>query len=139
MFRCLIVCLLFFSLILNSQTIVLKIVPTSKNSIVSKFNYQKKFSTKTLALKELSNLITILHYKGYLLASIDTIIVDSTTLTAKISENNFYKWAYLRLGNLNPTLASKIGISEKLYFNKAFKYKDVAKSFAVFKNTIYYF
>lgn len=114
---------------LNSQTIALKIVPTSKNSIVSKFNYQKKFTNKTLALKELDNLITILHYKGYLLASIDTVIIDSTTVTAKISENNFYKWAYLKLGNLNPTLASKIGISEKLYFNKAFKYKDVAKNF----------
>ncbi len=136
MFRCLIVCLLLFSIRLNSQTIALNVVPTSKNSIVSKFNYQKKFTSKTLALKEVNNLITTLHHKGYLLANIDTVIMDSTSLTVKISENNFYKWAYLKLGNLNPTLASKIGISEKLYFNKAFKYKDVAKSFE--KIILYY-
>ncbi len=136
MFRCLIVCLLLFSLRLNSQTIALNVVPTSKNSIISKFNYQKKFTSKTLALEEVNNLITTLHRKGYLLANVDTVIMDSTSLTAKISENNFYKWAYLKLGNLNPTLASKIGISEKLYFNKAFKYKDVAKSFE--KIILYY-
>lgn len=136
MFRCLIVCLLLFSLRLNSQTIALNVVPTLKKSIVSKFNYQKKFTSKTLALKEVNNLITALHHKGYLLANVDTVIIDSSSLTVKISENNFYKWAYLKLGNLNPTLASKIGISEKLYFNKAFKYKDVAKSFE--KIILYY-
>ncbi|MDX2174464.1 MAG: hypothetical protein SFY56_15280 [Bacteroidota bacterium] len=92
-------------------------------------NYQKKFTSKTLALKEIDNIIKSLHYKGFLLANIDTIISDSTHITAKISENNFYKWSYLKLGNLNPSLASKIGISEKLYFNKVFKYKEVAKSF----------
>jgi len=122
--------LLFFCcfLRLNSQTIFLKINSTSKKSIVTKLNYQKKFINKQLALKEIDNIISSLHFKGYLLANIDTIFSDSTSITAKINENNFYKWTYLKLGNLNPTLASKIGISEKLYFNKVFKYREVAKS-----------
>ena len=118
-----------FVLKLNSQTIVLKILGSSKKSEVTKLNYQKKFSSKTLALKEIDNIIQTLHHKGYLLANVDTVISDSSNLTAKISENGFYKWAYIKLGNLNPTLASKIGISEKLYFNKPFKYKELAKSF----------
>lgn len=118
-----------FFLKLNGQVIALNILAPSKKSEVAKLNYQKKFSSKTLALKEIDNIIKNLHYKGYLLANVDTIISDSTHITAKISENNFYKWTYLKLGNLNPNLASKIGISEKLYFNKPFKYKEVAKSF----------
>ena len=123
--------LVFFSFILklNSQTIYLTILPASKKSEVAKLNYQKKFTSKILALKEIDNILQTLHYKGYLLANVDTVISDSSHISAKISENSFYKWAYIRLGNLNPTLASKIGISEKLYFKKPFKYKEVAKSF----------
>jgi outer membrane protein assembly factor BamA len=118
-----------FFLKLNGQVILLNIEASSKKSEVTKLNYQKKFASKTLALKEIDNIIKSLHFKGYLLANVDTIISDSTHITAKISENNFYKWSYLKLGNLNPNLASKIGISEKLYFNKPFKYKEVAKCF----------
>lgn len=118
-----------YTLKVNAQAINLKIIPPAKKSVTSKLNYQKKFSSKTLALKEVDNVLKTLHYKGYLLANVDTIISDSLSITVKISENNYYKWAYLKLGNLNPTLASKIGISEKLYFKKLFNYKEVAKSF----------
>ncbi len=118
-----------YTLKLNAQAINLKIIPPAKKCVTSKLNYQKKFSSKTLALKEVDNVLKTLHYKGYLLATLDTIVSDSLTITARITENNYYKWAYLKLGNLNPTLASKIGISEKLYFKKLFNYKEVAKSF----------
>lgn len=122
--------LLLLSLIngLKAQTIELKLYSEQNNSVVSKLNYKKKFTNKKEALKEIENVISTLQYKGYLLASIDSIYSDSTKITAIISENEIYKIAYLKLGNLEPTLASKLGISEKLYFNKAFNYKEVARS-----------
>lgn len=114
---------------LYSQTVRLKILAQDKKSEVSKLNYQKTFGTKAAALKELENVLLTLQYKGYLLASVDTLYTDSTLVTAKISENKLFKTAYLRLGNLNPSLASKLGVSEKLYFNKPFKYREVARTF----------
>lgn len=123
---------IFFFLIcaaLSAQSVSLKILSDEKKSEVSRLNYQKRFATKQAALRELEQVLLTLQYKGYLLASVDTVYSDSLLVTASISENKLFKTAYLRLGNLNPGLASKLGISEKLYFNKPFKYKEVAKSY----------
>ncbi len=111
-----------------AQTVNLNIIAPPK-SVTAKLNYRKKLNSKAEALKELDNIILTLQNKGYLLATNDSVFVDSTSVTAYVSENQIYKIAYLKLGNLNPSLASRLGISEKLYFNKPFKYKEVAKSF----------
>jgi outer membrane protein assembly factor BamA len=119
----------FFLFRLNAQTVFLKVVTAKEKSVAAKLNYQKKFTTKAEALKELSNIILTLQNKGYLLAAVDSLHKDTSSVTAFISENQIYKFAYLKLGNLNPSLASKLGVSEKLYFNKPFKYKEVARTF----------
>ena len=104
--------------------------------MVSKLNFRKNFSTKQAANKEIENIILTLQFKGYLLASADTVFSDSNSVTALINENAMFKTAHLKLGNLNTNLASKLGISEKLFFNKTFNYKEVAKSFE--KIILYY-
>lgn len=106
----------------------LKLVFPSGNKDVSKINYKKNFPTTEAAYKEVQNVIYSLQASGYLLAGADSTYLENKILTAIISEDKTYKWAYLKLGNLNPGLASKLGISEKLYFGKPFKYKDVAKA-----------
>lgn len=95
---------------------------------MAKLNYKKKVADRNEAFKELENVLLTLQYKGYLLASADSIYGDSSSMTAVVSQNNLYKTAILKLGNLDPNLASKLGISEKLYFNKPFHYREVARS-----------
>ncbi len=120
--------LLFFVSQVRAQTISLKIKAKENKSPVTKLNYKKKHADKKEAFKEIENIILTLQYKGYLLASADTIYSDSTSVSALVSENELFKTARLRLGNLDPGLASKLGISEKLYFNKPFRYREVARS-----------
>lgn len=103
---------------------------------MNKLNYKKKFTNKKEVYAELDNILLSLQYKGYLLASADSIVSDSLSVTAYINENDLYKTGYLKLGNLDPGLASKLGISEKLYFHKAFRYREVAKS--IEKIILYY-
>jgi outer membrane protein assembly factor BamA len=122
-------CFTFCFLSTNGQTFNLKVITASEKSVISKLNYQKKFNSIANAKNETNNIVLTLQNKGYLLASVDSTINDSNLVTAYISENQQYKLAYLKLGNLNPTLASKLGISEKLFFNKPFKYKEVSKTF----------
>jgi hypothetical protein len=110
-----------------SQNISLNIISPTQSKVIYKLNYKKKFISKEAANKELENIILTLQYKGYLLANVDTLYETANTLNAVVNENNIYKTAYLKLGNLNPNLASKLGISEKLFFNQAFKYKEVAR------------
>lgn len=125
----LILCFTLCLLITNGQTVNLKVITASEKSVISKLNYQKKFNSIANAIKETNNIVLTLQNKGYLLAGVDSTISDSNLVTAYISENQQYKLAYLKLGNLNPTLASKLGISEKLFFNKPFKYKELSKTF----------
>ena len=128
-FKYLFFCLLLvFTFSLRSQSLNLKIKSLEPKSPVTKLNYRKKVSDKSDAYKEIDNILLALQYKGYLLAAADTIFSDSSSVTAIVSENLLYKTAKLRLGNLDPTLASKLGISEKLYFNKPFRYREVARS-----------
>ncbi|WP_317897562.1 BamA/TamA family outer membrane protein [Aurantibacillus circumpalustris] len=120
----------------KSQSVSLKIKSKEHKSPATKLNYRKKFPTKSEARKEVENILLTLQYKGYLLAAADSVLTDSLSITAFISENALYKTAHLKLGNLDPGLASKLGISEKLYFNKPFRYREVAKSLE--KIIIYY-
>jgi outer membrane protein assembly factor BamA len=87
---------------------------------------QKKYREKNEAFKALGNLLSTLRQKGYLLADIDTISVSQQQLQVRINSGAKFKWTYLKPGNLNPTLASKLGYSEKLYTNKPFYYKQTA-------------
>jgi outer membrane protein assembly factor BamA len=112
--------------------VTLKVIPPNDHSETEKLNYRKKFNAKKDAYKEIENIILTLQYKGYLLAAADSVYTnknDTNSIYAKINEGKVFHTAQLKLGNLNPNLASKLGISEKLYFNKPFKYKEVANSF----------
>ncbi len=90
-------------------------------------NYKKHHSKKSLAINELNNVITYFENKGYLLAQADTIEQNSNSLSVSINSGNQLKWAQLKLGNLNPSLASKIGFSEKLYLQKPFSGKQITQ------------
>ncbi len=125
------ICLIIFCLFINkslSQKVSLNIVLDKKNDLL-KLNYQKKHLSKKSAIKEIEQVLLYLKQKGYLLAKCDSIQVDSNKVIGIINENKKFTIAYLKLGNLNPDLASKIGISEKLFFNKAFNYNQVITAF----------
>jgi len=114
---------------LAAQSVGLKVVDPSQSQALAKLNYRKKLPNRAEAYREIESIISNLQYRGYLLASSDSVSHDSTTVVAHITPGEQYTTARLRLGNLNPTLASKLGISEKLYFQKPFRYKEFAKAF----------
>jgi outer membrane protein assembly factor BamA len=93
---------------------------------LKKSAYKKTHSNKRGALQELELFLNQCRNKGYLLAFADTLSFTNTALEVNIQSGKQYKWAYLKPGNLNPNLASKIGYSEKLFTNKPFHYKQVA-------------
>jgi outer membrane protein assembly factor BamA len=111
-----------------AQNFLLQIASPSNSKEIATLNYKKKHPSAAAAAKEVDEIIYTLQLKGFLLAGIDTLYQRGNTMHAVISENKSYKMAHLRLGNLDPNLASKLGISEKLYFNKPFKYRELAKS-----------
>ncbi len=112
------------------------LVYSEKGSPVAKLNYKKKHPGKEAAYKELANVISSLQYRGYLLAEADSIWGDSLQLNARIKEHDVYTFAHLKLGNVNPVIASKAGLSEKLYTGKPFNYRELSKG--IEKILVYY-
>jgi len=112
------------SFAIKGQTYDLKIV-NEKSLTVKKINYHKHHSGKPQALKELDQLVHFFQNKGYLLTQIDTLLQTDKTLEVSIELGKQFKWTYLKIGNLNPSLASKVGFSEKLYLAKPFNHKQV--------------
>jgi outer membrane protein assembly factor BamA len=119
---------LFFHITGRSQTIQLRIL-SEKKSPVSDITYKKACSGQEEAYREINKVITELQYQGYLLAGADSIWSDSTTLSAKIKEGEQFRTAILKLGNLNPVIASRAGINEKIMSQKPFRYRELAKGF----------
>lgn len=116
-----------FQLDLKSQNYQFQI-DSKEGNFINKLNYKKKLSGKEAAMKELQNVLYVMRQKGYLLVSCDSTIETPGKLTAIVREGNQYKTGKLSIGNLNPGLASKLGISEKLFLHKAFRYSEIAKS-----------
>jgi outer membrane protein assembly factor BamA len=121
--------LVFFWTGIHAQNFELKINSVNKNPDVYKLNYKRSFPAKETAKKEIEKVINLLQSKGYLLAFTDTIIENGKNLEVLIDEGKLFKTAHLKLGNLDPGLASKLGLSEKLYTGKPFKHNEVARTF----------
>lgn len=100
----------------------------NNNKINKNLDFKTKFSSKKEALKQIDKLIFSLNRKGYLLAAYDTLINDSNSINVVINQNNLFKYANIKLGNLDQNVATKIGINEKIFTNKPLNYKEVTNS-----------
>lgn len=119
-----------------SQNVKLAVTVKSEDKKIRSIDYKKNHVSVAFAHKEIKTLLSKLHYEGYLLASVDSIVSDSPHVYATVNSGERYRFAYLRMGNLDPGLASRLGISEKSFFNKPFRYKEAAKS--IEKIIVYY-
>jgi outer membrane protein assembly factor BamA len=70
------------------------------------------------------------------LAEADSIWEEGLVLKARIKEHEPFQFARLKLGNLSPVIASKAGLSEKLYTGKPFNYRELARG--IEKILVYY-
>lgn len=77
--------------------------------------------------KELQNLLSAIHDQAYLTATVDSMIQDSTKLTAFLTLGKAYKWAYLHKGNVDELAINLSGFREKIFNNKPFYFKTASK------------
>lgn len=85
--------------------------------------YPDTVSLKT-ALKEV---ISQLQSQSFLEASVDTLLRQDSVFTAFLHVGAPYRWALLRNGNVEEALLSQVGFRERLYRNKPFSIRQIAK------------
>lgn len=132
----LVILALLFNLKATSQKIELKI---SFNDTVVKtaklINYNQNIGLPTLK-NEISNTLNQLHQQAFLLATTDSIVVDSSHYHIYLHLGKTFKWTSLTNKNIDEEILSKIGFRDKLYNNRPFSEKQL-KSF--FKKIILFY
>lgn len=109
-----------FSVKIYAQKIELKI---SFNDTLIKssklISYKNLLSLQELN-NELTSVINQLQQNGFLIATTDSIVVDSSFFHVFIHLGKTYQWTFLKNKNIDEELLSKIGFRDKLYNNKPF-------------------
>jgi len=118
---------LLFFIDTKAQGFNFKITNTDSSDIFKYVSYKPKYSSEREANSALNSIINELRFKGYLLANVDSVRGDSLNKNYFLSTGKKYKWAYIKKGNSDAEVMSRIGFSEKLYTNKPFNYKQTAR------------
>lgn len=128
MSRLLSIILCFFVFKTSAQdSLRLDVIALDKNDIFIKKNidYKKEKHNQTSLIQSLNQVLLQLHDKGYLAASIDSLISRDTTRIAYLYTGYQYEWASLKNGNIQDVFLDKIGFKERMYSDKVFHYREV--------------
>jgi len=90
-------------------------------------DYGRVFYSSKERLKELENLLSLIRDQSYLTATVDSMVQDSTRLTAFLTRGKPFKWAHLRKGNVDEVAINLSGYREKIFTNKPFYFKTASK------------
>lgn len=116
--------LLFAGLFLHSQNLKLTI-SNEKDVPLKRLNYERTHKTKASVISELKKICNYYQEKGFLMAGFDTLEQTSQNLVVNLEPGTQFRWARIKIGNLNPTLASKFGFKESYYASKPVQFKKI--------------
>lgn len=84
------------------------------------------FATREAAIEYVTKLPSYLHSKGYVTASIDTILFDTTFARMTLFIGQSYTWASLNVSNIEPVLLSAGGWSEKKFAGRPMDFTEIS-------------
>jgi outer membrane protein assembly factor BamA len=111
----------------GQKSFSLHVIETGNENALKQLRYSEKFSSVTDREKEMHKILVALWDQSYLAARYDSILLDSTEMTAWLNPGVKYKWARVQKGNVDEGILSDIGFREKTWRNRPLKYKEVAK------------
>ncbi len=93
---------------------------------IKRLNYNANTRGILEAKQELSNILNYFYDKGHIAASFDSIVQDSSGITAYLFTGESYDMSIIRPGNADPIILSQSGYKEKLYSERPFSPKDIS-------------
>ena len=86
---------------------------------------QTAFSSRVSCIEYVNRLTPDLHAKGYLTASIDSVVFDSTSAKMLLYVGEAYKWAHLTTVSVDPSLLSAVGWNERQFPGKPMDFTTI--------------
>ncbi|TXB65460.1 hypothetical protein FRY74_08535 [Vicingus serpentipes] len=117
--------LIFSTAQLFAQKIELKLVFSDSLIKPSKIISYNKIINQLELKTELTAIVNQLNSQAYLTATIDSVLIDSTTYKAYIHLGKQYKWTYLTTTNIDEEVLSKVGFRDKIFMNRPFNNRQL--------------
>jgi outer membrane protein assembly factor BamA len=93
--------------------------------IVSNTGLQTRFSSREAARKHLDEYFSSLKSRGYVTASVDSLVMDSARARVHLFIGEIYLWAKLDASSLDPGILDQLGWKEKMFPGKAINFLQV--------------
>ena len=120
--------LLLFSFSLSAQdSLRLHIICVDKDDNFLKKNttYDNKKQAPADIIPQLNQVLLQLQGKGYLAASVDSLVTNDSLHIAHLYAGDVYEWASLENGNIPDVFLDKIGFKTRFYSDKPFHYREL--------------
>ncbi len=96
-------------------------------SILNKYYFDKSPNDSLQLFQALGQLQLLIQEDGYLTASFEEVVLDSTTASITFFLGEQYEWAYLSPGNLEEAILNYTGFKHRFYYHKPFRYQEVSR------------
>jgi len=106
----------------KSYKLEIKASVEKEQAIISKIKIKNSFVSQAARKKAIDKFLLSLQAQSYVLAAIDSSIINDKKEIVFISLNEKYQWQRLGTGNLNPLAISDIGFQEKDFQSQDFNY-----------------
>ncbi|XVJ67731.1 MAG: BamA/TamA family outer membrane protein [Lacibacter sp.] len=123
---CLVVCcLLTGSRVAAQNKYLLQYRPVDSTADLSLLGLQKEFSGKSACSEYIFQLPQLLQKKGFMAASVDSIVVDSLSATVWLYTGRLLKWNRLKTDSIPADWLNAAGYREKNFVNQVADIKNI--------------
>ena len=98
-----------------------------KENVLHKYKLPKTVADSLEARKTVKEVVTALHYDGYVLALMERMTVQEEAVVVQVSIGERFEWLRLDPGNLDKALIRRAGYRQRDFTDKPFRYKQVAR------------
>lgn len=104
----------------------LHIIPVDKDSLFihTKLGIPSTFKTREAATEYIYALVPSLQAKGYVTASVDTVIYSAKEATMRLYVGSTWRWANIDTRHVDPTLLAAVAWNAKAFAHKALDIKQ---------------
>lgn len=105
----------------------LQAVDQPQEFVSENIKYPKKLKDTSTLRQNLQQVITQLQSGAYLGASVDSVAVQDSSITAYLFVGPQFEWGHLYNGNIEEGFLAQSGYRERLYRNKPFDYQEIVE------------
>src|SRR5258705_2964899 len=109
----------------NNYQLNIKAVDRDSSFLKNELGLQKSFASQIDAQQYIGQLPALLHAKGYVTASVDSIRIDSSSASLVLFLGKIYRWALIDASRVDPAVLNGTGWREKNFSDKAIDFNEV--------------